>query len=237
MGTYEDKLLQERYCIDGEKNWNDVCLRVARFIGNDEKQSQRFYELMYLKEFLPNSPTLMNAGTTNPMLSACFFLPVEDTIESIFDANKNAAKIFAKGGGVGFNFSKLRPAGSKVGKRNGVSSGVVSFMEVFNVMTEVVKQGGARRGAMMGCLDITHPEIKNFITCKQKEGQLSNFNISVKLTDEFMKSPNNEIMNLIVDGVYRNGEPGILFKDTIEKHNPSPEYGELNPNPLNSVWI
>jgi len=237
MRAYEDKLIKERYCIDGEKDWADVCKRVANYIGNDSDQVVNFMTLMLDKDFLPNSPTLMNAGTTNPMLSACFFLPVEDTIESIFDANKNAAKIFAKGGGVGFNFSKLRPAGSRVGKRNGVSSGVVSFMEVFNVMTEVVKQGGARRGAMMGCLDVAHPEIKNFVTCKQKEGNLSNFNISVKLTDEFMKSPNNEIMNLIVDGVYRNGEPGILFKDTIEKHNPSPEYGELNPNPLESVRI
>lgn len=231
MGTYEDKLLKERYCVDGENDWNDICLRVARFIGNDEKQSQKFYELMYLKDFLPNSPTLMNSGTSNPMLSACFVIPVEDSIESIFDANKSAAKIFAKGGGVGFNFSKLRPMGSKVGDRKGVSSGVVSFMEVFNTMTEVVKQGGARRGAMMGCLNITHPEIKNFITCKNKEGKLSNFNISVKLTEEFMKNPDPEIINLITDGIYKNGEPGILFKDTIEKQNPSPEYGELNPNP------
>ncbi len=237
MGTYEDKLLKERYCIDGEKDWNDVCLRVARFIGNDEKQSQRFYELMYLKEFLPNSPTLMNAGTSNPMLSACYYLDIEDSIDSIFDANKNAAKIFKSGGGVGFNFSKLRAKGSKVGNRNGVSSGVVSFMEVFNTMTDVVKQGGLRRGAMMGCLDITHPEIKNFITCKQHEGKLSNFNISVKLTDEFMKSPNIEILNSIVDGIWKNGEPGILFKDTIERSNPTPEYGELNTNPLNSVRI
>ncbi len=237
MGTYEDKLIKERYCVEGENTKNDVYHRVSEYIGNDQTQRTLFYELMANNNFLPNSPTLMNAGTSNPMLSACFRLPVEDTIESIFDANKNAAKIFAKGGGVGFNFSKLRPAGSRVGKRNGVSSGVVSFMEVFNVMTEVVKQGGARRGAMMGCLDISHPEIKNFITCKQHEGHLSNFNISVKLTDEFMKSPNNEIMNLIVDGIYKNGEPGILFKDTIEKHNPAPEYGELDPNPLNSVRI
>lgn len=237
MGTYEDKLIKERYCVDGEKDWADICKRVANYIGNDSNQVIDFMTLMLNKDFLPNSPTLMNAGTNNPMLSACFFLPVEDTIESIFDANKNAAKIFAKGGGVGFNFSNLRPVGSKVGKRNGVSSGVVSFMEVFNVMTDVVKQGGSRRGAMMACLDITHPEIKNFITCKQKEGRLSNFNISVKLTDDFMKTPNNEIMNLIVDGIYKNGEPGLLFKDTIEKYNQSPEYGELNPNPLNSVWI
>lgn len=237
MGTYEDKLIKERYCVEGERCYEDVCKRVANYIGNDPNQVINFMTLMLDKDFLPNSPTLMNAGTDNPMLSACFRLPVEDTIESIFDANKNAAKIFAKGGGVGFNFSNLRPAGSRVGKRNGVSSGVVSFMEVFNTMTEVVKQGGARRGAMMGCLDITHPEIKNFITCKQHEGKLSNFNISVKLTDEFMKSPDPEIMNLIVNGIWKNGEPGILFKDTIEKHNPAPEYGELDPNPLNSVRI
>lgn len=237
MDDFVDKLIKERYCVEGEKYWNDICYRVSEYIGDDQTQRKLFFDLMSNKDFICNSPTLMNAGTDNPMLSACFRLPVEDTIESIFDANKNAAKIFAKGGGVGFNFSKLRPAGSRVGKRNGVSSGVVSFMEVFNVMTEVVKQGGARRGAMMGCLDISHPEIKNFITCKQHEGHLSNFNISVKLTDEFMKLPNNEIMNLIVDGIYRNGEPGILFKDTIEKHNPTPEYGELDPNPLNSVRI
>ncbi|MFA5247893.1 MAG: ribonucleotide reductase N-terminal alpha domain-containing protein [Candidatus Paceibacterota bacterium] len=237
METYEDKLIKERYCVDGENSYPDVCERVARFISSNDEQYHQFKKILVDKDFLPNSPTLMNAGTSNPALSACFFLPVEDTIESIFDANKNAAKIFARGGGVGFNFSKLRPAGSKVGKRNGVSSGVVSFMEVFNTMTEVVKQGGRRRGAMMGCLDIAHPEIKNFVTCKQTEGKLSNFNISVKLTDEFMKNPTPEIMNLIVNGIYNNGEPGILFKDTIEKYNPAPEYGELNTNPLNSVWI
>ena len=184
------------------------------------------------KDFLPNSPTITNAGTSNPMLSACFFLDVEDSIDSIFDANKNAAKIFQRGGGVGFNFSKIRPAGSKVGRRNGVASGVVSFMHVFDTMTEVVKQGGSRRGAMMGCLDITHPEIKQFITCKSKEGDLSNFNISVKLTDEFMKNPDPEIMNLIVNGIYKNGEPGVLFKDTIEKYNPAPEVWRIEPKPL-----
>ncbi len=229
--TYEERLLKERYCVDGEKDWSDICKRVANYIGNDSDQVVNFMTLMLDKDFLPNSPTLMNSGTANPMLSACFFIDVEDSIDSIFDANKNAAKIFQRGGGVGFNFSKIRPAGSKVGRRNGVASGVVSFMHVFDTMTEVVKQGGSRRGAMMGCLDITHPEIKKFITCKSTEGDLSNFNISVKLTDEFMKSPDPEIMNLIVNGIYKNGEPGILFKDTIEKYNPAPEYGELNCNP------
>ncbi len=235
--TYEEKLLKERYCVDGEKDWADICERVSRFIGNDDHQAQKFCEMLLNKDFICNSPTLMNAGTNNPMLSACFYLDVEDSIDSIFDANKNAAKIFQRGGGVGFNFSKIRPAGSKVGKRNGVASGVVSFMHVFDTMTEVVKQGGSRRGAMMGCLNINHPEIKTFITCKNKEGDLSNFNISVKLTDEFMKSPNQEIVNLIVDGIYKNGEPGILFKDTIEKYNPAPEYGELNCNPCTEALL
>jgi len=228
---YVDKILKERYCVDGENDWDGICHRVAKYIANSPEQEKEFYNLMVNKDFLPNSPTLMNAGTDNPMLSACFYLDVEDSIDSIFDANKNAAKIFARGGGVGFNFSKLRPKGSKVGNRKGVSSGVVSFMEVFNTMTDVVKQGGLRRGAMMGCLDITHPEIKDFIVCKNKEGELSNFNISVKLTDEFMKNPDPEIMDLIIDGIWKNGEPGILFKDTIEKDNPAPENGELNTNP------
>jgi ribonucleoside-diphosphate reductase alpha chain len=235
--TYEERLLKERYCVDGEKDWSDICKRVANYIGNDSNQVVNFMTLMLDKDFLPNSPTLMNAGTANPMLSACFFLDVEDSIDSIFDANKNAAKIFQRGGGVGFNFSKIRPAGSKVGRRNGVASGVVSFMNVFDTMTEVVKQGGSRRGAMMGCLDITHPEIKNFITCKTTEGDLSNFNISVKLTDEFMKNPDPEIINLIVTGIWKNGEPGVLFKDTIEKYNPAPEYGELNPNPCTEALL
>ncbi len=142
---FVDKILKERYMIDGEKSWDDICHRVSNFIGNTDEEKKKFYELMINKDFICNSPTLMNAGTDNPQMSACFYLPVEDTIDSIFDANKNAAKIFAKGGGCGFNFSKLRPKGSKVGKRNGVSSGVVSFMEVFNTMTDVVKQGGLRQ--------------------------------------------------------------------------------------------
>ena len=232
MGTYEDKLIKERYCVEGENTKNDVYHRVSEYIGNDQTQRTLFYELMANNNFLPNSPTLMNAGTPTPQLSACFFLDIEDSIDSIFDANKNAAKIFKSGGGVGFNFSKLRAKGSKVGNRNGVSSGVVSFMEVFNTMTDVVKQGGLRRGAMMGCLDITHPEIKDFISCKEKEGKLSNFNISVKLTDKFMESPNNEIVNLIIDGIYRNGEPGILFKDTIERANPCPEIRKSQRKPV-----
>ena len=157
--------------------------------------------------------------------------------DGIFDQVKNAALIFKYGGGVGLNFSNLRPAGSKVKSTQGVSSGVISFMKNFNTMTETIKQGGKRRGALMGCLDISHPEAKSFITCKNTEGDLSNFNISVKLTDEFMRNVENnskeelELFNLIIDGIYKNGEPGILFKDEIESHNPNKDLGELNPNP------
>lgn len=246
---FVEKLLKERYCVhNGEFGderlgdiWFNICKRVSNYLGSTDDEIRIFHDMMYKKEFLPNSPTLMNAGTKNPMLSACFYLPVSDCIsngrDGIFDQVKNAALIFKYGGGVGLNFSKLRPAGSAVRSTHGVSSGVISFMKNFNTMTETIKQGGKRRGALMGCLDITHPEIKNFITCKNIEGDLSNFNISVKLTDEFMKNVENnskeelELFNMIIDGIYKNGEPGILFKDEIERYNPNKDLGELNPNP------
>lgn len=242
---FVEKIIKERYCAtETEKQgdiWNNVCTRVSNYLGMNDTERKVFHDIIYNKEFLPNSPTLMNAGTETPMLSACFYLPISDCIsnkrDGIFDQVTNAAIIFKYGGGVGLNFSKLRPAGSKVKSTNGVSSGVISFMKNFNTMTETIKQGGKRRGALMGCLDITHPEIKSFLTCKSTEGDLSNFNISVKLTDLFMKLVENnskeelELFNMIVDGIYKNGEPGILFKDEIERYNPTPELGELNPNP------
>ena len=246
---FVEQLLKERYCVHNEEFgderlgdiWFNICERVANYLGKNNDEITTFQSMMYDKEFLPNSPTLMNAGTKNPMLSACFYLPVSDCIsngrDGIFDQVKNAALIFKYGGGVGLNFSKLRPVGSTVRSTHGVSSGVISFMKNFNTMTETIKQGGKRRGALMGCLDITHPEIKSFITCKNIEGDLSNFNISVKLTDEFMKSVENnskeelELFNMIIDGIYKNGEPGILFKDEIERYNPNKDLGELNPNP------
>lgn len=242
---FVEKIIKERYCAsESEKRddiWANVCSRVSNYIGKTEEEKTIFHNMIYDKEFLPNSPTLMNAGTETPMLSACFYLPISDCIsnerDGIFDQVKNAALIFKYGGGVGLNFSKLRPAGSKVKSTNGVSSGVISFMKNFNTMTETIKQGGKRRGALMGCLDVTHPEIKSFLTCKSIEGDLSNFNISVKLTDDFMNSVENnskeelELFNMIIDGIYKNGEPGILFKDEIERHNPNKDLGELNPNP------
>jgi ribonucleoside-diphosphate reductase alpha chain len=241
------QLIRERYCLSGEEGWEDICKRVADFIGATEEEKKTFYDMMYNKDFLPNSPTLMNSGTTTPMLSACFYIPIDDCISNgttgIFDQVRNAALIFKYGGGVGLNFSNLRPSGSRVNSTNGVSSGVISFMKNFNVMTETIKQGGKRRGALMGCLDVDHPEIKDFIHCKRTEGDLSNFNISVKITDKFMNDVKtgdvgaNDLFDDIVDGVYKNGEPGLLFKDTIEKYNTRPDLGTLNPNPCGEALL
>jgi ribonucleoside-diphosphate reductase alpha chain len=253
---FVEKLLKERYCIhndnDGDERvgdiWDNICGRVANYLGDTDDEVNVFHDMMYQREFLPNSPTLMNAGTLHPMLSACFFLPISDCIsnneDGIFDQVKNAAIIFKYGGGVGLNFSNLRPAGSTVHSTQGVSSGVISFMKNFNTMTETIKQGGKRRGALLGSLDITHPEIKSFINCKTTEGDLSNFNISVKLTDEFMKNVQSgedyaacSLFSSIIDGIYKNGEPGILFKDEIERHNPRPDLGELNCNPCTEALL
>jgi ribonucleoside-diphosphate reductase alpha chain len=229
-------------------NFSDICRRVAAAIAENKEEEARFFEAMNSLRFLPNSPTLMNAGTELGQLSACFTLPVPDSIDGIFDAMKQGAIIHKTGGGTGYNFSSLRPEGSPVQSTEGVASGPVSFMRVFNAATEVIKQGGRRRGANMGILNVWHPDIIPFITAKTKEGEFANFNISVMVNDKFMNlvsrqefdtvwliHPNTgdkvtvgRIWTAIVEGIWKNGEPGILFYDEINRRNPTPRLGEID---------
>ncbi|MDD1694944.1 MAG: adenosylcobalamin-dependent ribonucleoside-diphosphate reductase, partial [Methanoregula sp.] len=243
-----DSILSARYLRKGEKNFSDICHRVASALAEDKEEEAIFYEAMNSLRFLPNSPTLMNAGTELGQLSACFTLPVSDSIDGIFDAMKQGAIIHKTGGGTGYNFSHLRPEGSPVQSTEGVASGPVSFMRVFNAATEVIKQGGRRRGANMGILDVWHPDILPFITAKTKEGEFANFNISVMVNDKFMDLVSRRefdtvwlthphtgdrvtigrIWNAIVEGIWKNGEPGILFYDEINQKNPTPQLGEID---------
>jgi ribonucleoside-diphosphate reductase alpha chain len=268
LGIEEPKLtvnalevLKRRYLLKDE-NGNiietpaQMFRRVARAIarvdkryGENPKESEEiFYRMMARLEFLPNSPTLFNAGTRLGQLSACFVLPVEDSLESIFTAVKNMAIIEKTGGGVGFDFSRLRPKGDVVMSTKGVASGPVSFMRVFDVATEVIKAGGRRRGAMMGILRVDHPDILEFITAKQKPGFLQNFNISVAVTDDFMKTleedgeywlinPRNkekvgklkarEVWDLMARSAWASGDPGVIFIDEVNRHNTTPEVGRI----------
>ena len=216
--------------------------------ANVSAVSEDFFELMTSLRFLPNSPTLMNAGRPLGQLSACFVLPVADSMVDIFDAVKNAALIHQSGGGTGFSFSRLRQAGAMVKSTGGVASGPISFMRVFNMATEAVKQGGTRRGANMGILRVDHPDIEAFIDCKKNNADITNFNISVGITEAFMqavekgedydlidprtkkpcgKRSARALFDHIVDAAWHNGEPGIIFLDRLNRDNVVPSQGEI----------
>jgi len=270
------KVLERRYLTknkDGEviETPEEMFRRVAHAVASAEngygtgvdvgELEDTFFRMLTNLEFIPNSPTLMNAGKDLGQLSACFVLPVEDSMEGIFDAIKQAAIIHKSGGGTGFSFSRLRPAGATVNSTGGVASGPVSFMKVFNAATEAVKQGGVRRGANMGILRVDHPDILEFIKCKSKNTDITNFNISVAVTEEFMRAVEageeyalvnpqdgsvaqyldaGEVFGLIVEMAWKNGEPGIIFIDRMNEYNVLKGIGEIestNPCVAGDTWI
>ncbi|RLB60212.1 MAG: adenosylcobalamin-dependent ribonucleoside-diphosphate reductase, partial [Deltaproteobacteria bacterium] len=255
------KVLEKRYLLKDENGKvietpdqmfhrvaHDIALADEKY-GEDVKKTEReFYEIMSNLLFIPNSPTLMNAGTSIQQLSACFVIPIEDSMKSIFEAVKNTALIHQSGGGTGFSFSRIRPKGDIVKSTGGVASGPISFMKVFNAATDVIKQGGRRRGANMGILHVTHPDILEFIKCKDDPKELTNFNISVAVSDEFMEKVEKgedyelinprtkeqvgklnakEVFDMITEHAWRTGEPGIIFLDEINRHNPTPHVGMI----------
>lgn len=238
MDSIAEHVLKERYYQPGESSWRDIAFRVANFVGNGKKEQGEFFDIINNCEFIPNSPCLMNAGTKTPMLFACFVLDVPDDMKGIGNTLTDAMCIQAKGGGTGFYFGNIRAKGSLVKSTNGIASGPVSFLKAYDAMTNVILQGGKRRGANMGSLSVWHPDIKEFITCKHKEGEISNFNISVLINDEFMNTPDPEVFNLIAEGMWKNGEPGLQFFDNINSNNPTPEMGPLyGSNPCSETFL
>ncbi len=280
-GTWSEaavRVLRERYLMKDasgqvQETPDDLVWRVSRAVAAAEERYQdprvtsaedmarQFYDVMVQHKFLPNSPTLMNAGKGNNLqLSACYVVPVEDSLSGIFEAVKHAALIHQSGGGTGFSFSRLRPEGSMVASTHGVASGPVSFMKIFDGATEAVKQGGTRRGANMGILRVDHPDILKFINCK-RDGSVTNFNISVAITDEFMRALEidgeydlidpktkqvvksmraREVMEQIVDAAWATGDPGLVFIDRANRSsaNPTPEIEPLEAtNPCGEQWL
>ncbi|MBP1747960.1 MAG: ribonucleoside-diphosphate reductase alpha chain [Deltaproteobacteria bacterium] len=256
------RVLEKRYLARDEagtpvESVEDMFRRVADHVAGSDgscdrasrrKISDTYFQMMHDLEFLPNSPTLMNAGRDLGQLAACFVLPVEDSLDSIFESVKETAKIHQSGGGTGFSFSRLRPKGDIVRSTMGAASGPVSFIRVFNMATEVIKQGGTRRGANMGILRIDHPDIEEFVTIKNDPCELTNFNLSVAVTDKFFQScyrnelfslinPRNgqvvrkiealNLMGLIARCAWETGEPGLVYIDTVNRSNPTPHLGPI----------
>lgn len=255
------KVMRARYLLKDENGKvretpEEMFRRVARHVASAESLyngatrdwEEEFFSIMVNLKFLPNSPTLMNAGKEMGQLAACFVLPVNDSMKSIFDTLKNAALILQSGGGTGFSFSKLRPKSDIVRSTGGIASGPVSFMKIYNTATDVIKQGGARRGANMGMLRVDHPDILEFIRIKRSDGELANFNISVAITDAFMKALKNNseyelvnprsetiagklsahnVFNEIVESAWQTGDPGVVFIDRMNKANPTPHIGNM----------
>jgi ribonucleoside-diphosphate reductase alpha chain len=255
------QVLEARYLVRDEagrvvEDFEELCRRVAgavaaaeaEFGGHPEPVAEAFFGALSRLEFLPNSPCLMNAGTPLGQLAACFVLPVEDSIEGVFEAVKRMAVIHQSGGGTGFSFSRLRPAGDRVGATHGIASGPVSFMSVFDAATAVVKQGGRRRGANMAVLRVDHPDVLQFVRAKSGTGALTNFNLSVGTTDAFwqavesgaeiaLRNPRDgsttahvdarELLREIARRAWETGDPGTIFLDTVNRANPTPKLGVL----------
>ncbi len=266
-----ETVLERRYYLkdaDGRplENWETLCRRVADAVADVDRESDdyellrdSFFNMIYHLDFLPNSPCLMNAGTDLGQLSACFVLPIEDSMDGIFTSIRNGALVHKTGGGTGYSFSRLRPRNSAVQSTQGVASGPLSFAAVFDAATETIKQGGKRRGANMGVLRIDHPDILDFISAKEDQTRFTNFNFSVAITDRFMEAvragreydlidPSNrevvqtldarQVFDKIIDLAWHNGEPGVLFIDAANRDNATPQLGEFEAtNPCGEQWL